>query len=158
MIYTHRLAVAEDYEKLCAFPQNKVEQFYMYPRWSYPVSAAEMREVAAGRMAPTVLLRGGEAAAYGNLYYAAGEEGVWIGNVIVSPLHRGQGAGTALIRTLMEKARSELGAGEVQLMCHSTNTAALLLYRKLGFKPYEWAEKTGPYGDPVLLLKLKQSL
>lgn len=141
MAYTHRPVEEEDFESIRRFPQNAKELFFMYPRWAYPVSAGEMWEVARSRLLPTVLLDEEQTAAYCNLYPAEGEEGLWIGNVIVSPVHRGRGAGSALLRIMMEKAKHELGADRLSLMCHSINTAALLLYHKLGFTPFDWAEK-----------------
>ncbi|WP_426446894.1 GNAT family N-acetyltransferase [Paenibacillus sp. S-38] len=158
MVFTHRPVEAEDFEKIRLFPQSKREQFFMYPRWSYPVSAEEMREVARGRLLPTVLVDGEQVAAYCNLYHAEGEEGLWLGNVIVSPAHRGRGAASTLLGCMMEQAKRELGAERLSLMCHSVNTAALLLYHKLGFKPYDWSAKTGPDGEKLLLLKLTRSL
>lgn len=46
---------------------------------------------------------------------------------------------------------------EVHLSCFSGNTAGLLLYRKLGFKPYGIEQRTDYKNEPVALVNFKLS-
>ena len=135
-MYGSRDAKREDFERIAAFPGDRREAFFMYPKGSYPFSAEMLYEVASKRLIPTVVLRDGEIVAYANAYDLAEGESCWIGNVIVSPKHRGQGAGKFLVETMIRRARDELGVREVRLVCHNVNTGALLLYHKLGFRPF----------------------
>jgi len=59
------------------------------------------------------------------------------------PKFRGTGAGKFLIGVIQMRAKKELKAKELHLICHNTNTKALLLYRKLGFQPYGLKEMNG---------------
>ena len=61
----------------------------------------------------------------------------------VHPNYRGKGLGTAVVVTGMEYLR-EQGVDGIELEVDSTNTPAVELYRKLGFKPVHhtvWYEK-----------------
>jgi ribosomal protein S18 acetylase RimI-like enzyme len=40
------------------------------------------------------------------------------------------------MEAMIRRAKEELKADEVCLACHNTNTAAMLLYHKLGFVPF----------------------
>ena len=135
-MYTFRNANREDFGQIAAFPQDRREAFFMWPRGSYPFSAEALYESAVKRLLPTVVLRDGEIAGYANLYDLEEGQSCWIGNVIVSPKHRGQGAGKFLVETMIRRARDELGVREVRLVCHNVNTGALLFYHKLGFEPF----------------------
>jgi ribosomal protein S18 acetylase RimI-like enzyme len=57
--------------------------------------------------------------------------------VIIDPEHRGKGAGRYLIDVMTERAKEELKVTELRLVCHNTNTRALVLYYKVGFKPFD---------------------
>lgn len=58
---------------------------------------------------------------------------VEISDVMVHPNYRRQGIASALMRALIECARTHKYR-TVQLTCETTNTPALTLYRKLGFE------------------------
>jgi GNAT superfamily N-acetyltransferase len=49
----------------------------------------------------------------------------------------GRGAGKFLIGEMIRRARDQLKAEEVCLVCHNVNTNALPLYHTLGFKPFD---------------------
>ncbi|MEY9092786.1 GNAT family N-acetyltransferase [Paenibacillus sp. RC84] len=100
----------------------------------------------------------GGIAAYANLYDCVREKECWLGNVIVAPEYRGKGASSFLIRTMMDRAKRELGVPFLNLVCHNTNTPALLLYAKLGFCPFDVSEKTGPDGKRLAGIHMRASL
>ncbi len=61
----------------------------------------------------------------------------------IHPNYRGKGLGTAVVVTGMEYLRKQ-GVDSIELEVDSTNTPAVELYRKLGFKPVhhtDWYEK-----------------
>ena len=57
-------------------------------------------------------------------------------DLYVSPSHRGQGAGAALVGAARDAARAA-GATRLSLVTEPDNRAALGLYRRLGFRPVE---------------------
>jgi len=143
-MFQYRNAADADFPVIASFPQNEDEAFYMYPKATYPLTAEQLRAAAAGRSCPTVVTDADSVIAYGNLYEVNDGEDCWIGNVIVRPSSRGSGAAGYLIQTLINRAAEEHGVKTVRLICHNTNTRALLFYAGLGFAPYEVRLQEGP--------------
>ena len=56
--------------------------------------------------------------------------------VYVSPTQRGKGAGRALIERLLEDARRDPSLEQILLAVASSQTAAIQLYRSLGFETF----------------------
>ncbi|TCZ80879.1 GNAT family N-acetyltransferase [Paenibacillus albiflavus] len=157
-MYTYRNVIEEDFVLISAFPENKMEQFYMFPSGTFPLDPVHLFEVSQTRALPTVIESDGSLAAYCNLYdLSAGDHG-WLGNVIVNPAYRGKGAGRYLIEVMIEKARNELKLKELHLVCHNSNTKALLLYNKLGFCPYGMKIMNGHDGHEIVGIKMKLPL
>jgi len=154
-MYEFRDAKREDFGQIAAFPQDRREAFFMWPRGSYPFTAEALYEAAMRRLLPTVALREGEIAGYANLYDLEERESCWIGNVIVSPKHRDQGAGKFLVETMIRRARDELGVREVRLVVHNVNTGALLLYHKLGFEPFGLTPATDDENREIARILMK---
>ncbi len=71
------------------------------------------------------------------------------------PLSRGIGAGSYLIRTMIEIAKQELQVEHLRLVCHNINTDALLLYAKLGFLPNGLKSMNGPDGKEIVGIKMQ---
>jgi ribosomal protein S18 acetylase RimI-like enzyme len=59
---------------------------------------------------------------------------VW--GVYVAPEVRGRGVGAQLVSHALSYAASALGTGQVNLGVNTRNTAAVALYKKLGFIQY----------------------
>jgi ribosomal protein S18 acetylase RimI-like enzyme len=78
---------------------------------------------------------------------------VWeIGDLIVNDKWRGQGIGTALIKTLL-KIAGQQGYRDVEIGVALSNPRALKLYRKLGFKPRRTVHlNLGQGEEPVVYL------
>ncbi|GIP39102.1 N-acetyltransferase [Paenibacillus sp. J31TS4] len=148
MAFAHRTAAHEDFPIIAAFPQSPEELFYMFPKGQYPLAPEQLEEAALRRLEPTVILRDGQIAGYGNLYTDEDRQEYWLGNVIVAPGVRNSGAGTYLIQTMKEKARS-YQAKQLNLVCHNTNTKALLFYFKQGFLPYGLKQMEDYKGDRI---------
>lgn len=73
----------------------------------------------------------GEVVAY--IVYWQIRDDVQINNVAVHPDHRGLGLGEAMMRYAIARVRAA-GAGFVTLEVRQSNTAAVTLYKKLGFE------------------------
>lgn len=73
----------------------------------------------------------GQVVAY--IVYWQIRDDVQINNVAVRPDHRGLGLGEAMMRYAIAKVRAA-GAGFVTLEVRQSNTAAVTLYKKLGFE------------------------
>jgi len=157
-MYTYRNVSREDFNLLSSFPQNKVESFYMFPRGTFPLDPMHLYEVSQTRVLPTVIESDGSLVGYSNLYDLVEGDHCWLGNVIVNPAYRGKGAGRYLIEVMIERARNELKLKELHLVCHNTNTKALLLYSKLGFNPYSTKIVNDYDQNDIVGIKMKMSL
>lgn len=60
-----------------------------------------------------------------------------LGRIIVSPLARGRGLGRLLMQAMSAQAMREDGIERLTLRVYRDNTAALALYRDLGFQQVE---------------------
>ena len=134
-MYQYRDVTLEDFAKIAMFPSNPDELYYMFPQGIYPLSADQLREAAASRFCQTVITRDDEVIGYSNLYDVTNGETCYIGNVIINPHSRGTGAGSFLIQAMIQRAVEQYRVTRIHLICHNTNSAALLLYYKMGFKP-----------------------
>jgi ribosomal protein S18 acetylase RimI-like enzyme len=132
-----RDAKHEDYEVIATFPQNEMELFHVFPSGEFPLLPSQLEKAASVRLHPTVILSKDEIIGYSNLYDLVDGLHCWLGNVIISPHYRGKGIGKYLIDQMKVRAKEELRVEELRLVCHNTNTAALLFYKKQGFKPYD---------------------
>ncbi|WP_219836775.1 GNAT family N-acetyltransferase [Paenibacillus sp. R14(2021)] len=137
-MFTHRSLMGEDLRWIASFPQSADELFYVSPRFHYPLTPDQIMKLLEYRRLPTVVIDAatGHTAGYANLYDCQ-ETSCWLGNVIVSPRYRGQGAAEVLLKTMMHKAKSELHMQKLLLSCHQTNARGLAFYHKHGFKPYD---------------------
>lgn len=156
-MYSHRFATSEDFKTIAAFPQDENELFHMFPSATFPLTAEQLETRAKERLFPTAILDGEEVAAYANLFNREGDA-IWLGNVVVSPRYRGDGAGRHLIETMEKLAREQAGAARLRLTCHHTNPRAMLFYTKLGYRPYEIGRTTRANGDIVALVQMEKSL
>lgn len=136
-MFQSREAHHEDFAIIAAMPQNQEELFYMYPKGVYPVLAEQLEEAASMRFSPTIVTFEGAVAGYCNLYDVTREQECWLGNVVVHPSYRRHGVGTFLLNTMKQIAIHQYQAKRLHLICHNTNTKALLFYYKQGFKPFD---------------------
>ena len=80
-----------------------------------------------------------------------------ISDLVVSARFRGQGVGTAIIQFLTDAAR-DLNASIVEIGVALSNTRALKLYRRLGFRDYRTIQvDLGQGPEPVLYLEKELS-
>ncbi len=150
-----RAATAEDFSAIVRLVPNRDELFLVYPRGSYPFSVKQLRELVAGRKALTVAVQDGKVVGFANLYGVEARRCAYVGNVIVKSSLRGAGIGRQLVRHMVELAFRRYRLTEVRISVFNTNTAALLLYSDLGFKPYAAEARQNHDGKRVALLHLR---
>lgn len=139
-MYIHRSLEDKDLKAISAFPKTEEELKYISPRFSYPLTPNQIVDLLKDRIEPTVILEQetDKVIAYANIYGVDLENSIcWLGNVIVSPKYRGQGASKYLLNIMLEKAKHNLGVKTIRLACHNTNSRGLAFYSKNGFKPYD---------------------
>jgi len=129
----------------------------MFPKASYPLTPEQIEASLKDRLEPTVVLHGGEIAAYANLYGHDGDS-CWLGNVIVAESHRGKGAARYLVETMEGLAKNRLGVRRLQLVCHNTNTRGILFYRKMGYRPFDISPRRKPSGEYIAGIHMEKLL
>lgn len=119
-----RDAVSSDIESI-----ERLEQLCFPDPWSYESIRSEIEdnEMAAYR----VVIADGRFAGYCG-YWTIADEGN-ITNVAIDPEFRGKGLGTMLVKDMMENGENINLAG-FTLEVRVSNTPAIRLYEKLGFK------------------------
>ncbi len=99
--------------------------------YKFPWSHGVFRDCLLASYLCVVLERGDEIAGYAILSIAAGEAHIL--NLCVDPTFRALGYGTRLLNEILERARSA-EVREVFLEVRPSNSGALSLYRKQGFR------------------------
>lgn len=139
---TYRSVEIPDLENICQLPQNKAELFFMFPKAEYPLSVEQLQTIIENRSDPTVILLDSEIVGFANFYEVKEKEYCTIGNVIVSSEFRNRGIGQFLIQTMENIGIEKYNVSEFRLSCFNTNTNGILLYSKLGYKPYDIEKRT----------------
>jgi ribosomal protein S18 acetylase RimI-like enzyme len=154
---TYRHVDEKDIQVICRFPQNEDELFFLFPKAIFPLAPSQLQDAIAQRSNSTVVELGGKVVAFANFYRWEAGGCCSIGNVIVSPEARGRGVGHYLIEQMIGLAFSNHQATEVTISCFSQNVAGLLLYPKLGFRPYAIEERQDKKGNRVALIHMRFS-
>lgn len=158
-MYISRLLSKEDLIEICSFPQSTAELFFVSPRFKYPLTPDQVLELLTNRFEPTVIIEEitGQIVAYANLYDSK-DNTCWLGNVIVSPDHRGKGAADSLINTIIFKAKENYGIKKLLLSCHNTNSRGLAFYFKHRFKPYDMKVIRLEDSSKVITIQMEREL
>lgn len=99
--------------------------------WSDNTFRGEIQNTSIS--SPLVVVRRPAEEVVAYIVYWQIRDDVQINNVAVHPDHRGFGLGEAMMRYAIAKVRSA-GAGFISLEVRQSNTAAVTLYKKLGFE------------------------
>lgn len=142
-----------DIPAICLLPESPEELFYCFPNASFPLSADNLRKSIADRADSTVIELRGQVVAFAN-FYRWGLERCSIGNVVVASAVRGEGVARYLINYMLKVAFEKHRAQEVTVSCFNPNTAGLLLYKTLGFRPFALEARVGHKGNPVVLIHM----
>lgn len=153
---TFRSLTSNDIKTICKLPQNEQELFFMCPIADFPLTAEQLGDIIEKRLDSTVVLLDNEIIGFANFYEVKEKQYCAIGNVIVGSRFRNQGVGTFLITIMENIGRNKYNVSEVHLSCFTTNTNGLLLYTKLGYKPYEIEKRMNKNNEISALIKLKK--
>lgn len=143
-----------DLQTVCSFPQNKEELYYFFQKATYPLTPAQLQIAIDQRSDSTVVEQDGEVVGFAN-FYRWKDGKCCIGNVVVSPLVRGRGVAAYLIKTMIHLASIRHAAMFIEISCFNSNAAGILLYKKLGFEPFDIEERQGPNGKRVALIHMR---
>lgn len=129
------------------------------PEFRFPFTEATFREDTKLASLPTwALVRDdGALAAFGQCYLRVGR--CHFGRLAVSPMLRGHGYGTTLIRELARWGTAAFGVSSMSLFVIASNPRAIALYRRLGFSETPYPEPA-PATDSFIYMvatKLAQS-
>jgi ribosomal protein S18 acetylase RimI-like enzyme len=146
---------SSDLAIVCGFPQSAQELFFMFPKAVFPLTVEQLAAAISQRFDSMVLLAGTEVVGFANYYQCIPGESCSIGNVIVSPAVRGKGAGRYLVETMTAVAFERHQVKKVEISCFNENVTGLLLYTRLGFKPYAVEERLDYSGKRVALIHMQ---
>ncbi|OZB98797.1 GNAT family N-acetyltransferase [Paenibacillus sp. XY044] len=158
-MYTHRALSKMDLTDICGFPQTEQELLYVGPSFIFPLTPEQISHSLMNRFEPTVVIEeeSGQIVAYANLYNHNGHV-CWLGNVIVSPSHRGREAGEFLLHAMMHKAKENYGVRELFLSCHHANSRGLAFYHKHFFRPFDLKISKLADGRKIITVQMKRNL
>jgi ribosomal protein S18 acetylase RimI-like enzyme len=127
-------------ELMTWFPDETALSTWGGPEFRFPFTESTFREDAKLKSLPTWALvqDRGQFAAFGQCYLRVGR--CHFGRLAVSPMLRGHGYGTKLIRELARWGTAEFGVDSLSLFVVSTNPRAIALYRRLGFSEMPYPE------------------
>lgn len=153
-IMRHREVREEDIPLICGFPATPEELFHCFPRARFPLTEAALRESVAARSDSTVVEHSGLVVGFANFY--RWKEGVCaIGNVMTASHARGLGVAGFLLRHMMHLGFEKHQAHTITVSCFHSNVAGLLLYPKLGFRPFDLEERKNHTGERVALIHMR---
>lgn len=151
----HRPATELDLRVVCDFAQDAQELFFFFPKAQFPLTPLQLSQAVAERADATVVELDGQVAAFANFYRWEMAGRCSIGNVVVAPAARGQGAARYLMKQMINLALTKYRAREVTVSCFNQNVAGLLLYPRLGFEPFAVEARVGPQGNRVALIHMR---
>lgn len=154
-MFLHRPLEEKDIPTVCALPQNADELFYMFPRATWPLTPAQLKDALEERSDSTVIELNGEVVGYANFSQAHFRGRCSLGNVIIAPEARGKGVGGYLIGCMSDIAFGKHEAKELTASCYNHNVPGLLFYPQWGFKPFAIEEKRDKHGSRVALIHLR---
>lgn len=148
----------EDFEHISKFPQNDMELFFMFPKADFPLTVTQLENAVNNRYDSTVVLKDKIVVGFANFYEVTINEHCSIGNVIINPDFRGIGIGSYLIKTMESIAVTKYNVKEIHISCFNKNVDGLLLYSKLGYKPYDIEKWTYKQSSPEALIKMRKTI
>jgi ribosomal protein S18 acetylase RimI-like enzyme len=154
----YRKVIDSDIETICKFPQDENELFFMFPKSVFPLNYEQLKSAIDVRSDSIVIVSHITIVGFANFYETIKDQYCSIGNVIVNPLFRSMGAGAYLIKTMEDIAINKYKVKELHISCFNQNITGLLLYSKLGYKPYEIEKRFDKKSKPVALIKMKKEL
>lgn len=151
----YRRAIADDYDAISRLITTPQELFRVYPAGHFPFSREQVNQLALVRMELSVATVASKVVAFGNLYGYEPNRHIFIGNLIIDRVYRGNGIGQGMMRYLLKQVFYKYRLMEARISVFSDNIPALLLYTKLGFEPYRVEPRKNFEKQRVALLHMK---
>jgi GNAT superfamily N-acetyltransferase len=144
-----------DLERIIGFFAEEKDLRYSFPEAPYPLTVEALKKSIDSRSDSSVVVRNDTPGAFANIFNIVPGEECTIGNVIVDTRHRNKGAGRFLVNAMVGIATERHKAGRIIIPCWSENTPGLMLYTRLGFRPYDLVVKqfSSVGSVPVLMLE-----
>ncbi|MES9991801.1 MAG: GNAT family N-acetyltransferase [Candidatus Thiodiazotropha sp.] len=142
------------YDDIIALIKSPDELFLIYPAGNWPFDRSQLQSLALQRSDLTVVLDARHVIGFANIYRNNSGDKFFIGNVVISEACRGKGLGRRLVQHMCDLIFDHY-ASTVHISVFNFNTKALLLYTKLGFRPYEIELHTMPNGDNAALIHMR---
>ncbi len=157
-MYTIRPVTDNDLATVCGFIAGERETYYAFPDAAYPLTVAALRKFVESRSDPTVLMEDGAPIGFADLFNIKRNVQCYIGNVMIDKKHRGKGAGRRLIQEMIDIASSRHNVTRIVIPCWSENTTAVLLYTRLGFRPFDIYIKNHNDSEAVPVILFEKNL
>lgn len=153
-----RQAEATDLQELVSFVQNRDELLFCYPCGQWPLTVGQLAASMAERRDNSVLLLNNRLAGFANLRQWHYGDYCELSNLMIAPWARGQGAAQQMIGYMQQLAQQHYQARHLHVACFNHNSAALLLFSKLGYQLHALTEHLNPPGERVALIQLSKAL
>jgi len=151
--------VQESYlERIIGFFGEEKDLRYSFPEADWPLTVDILKRSIDTRSDSSVVVRNNAPVAFANIFNIVPGKECTIGNVIVDKKHRKKGAGRFLVNAMVGMAIERHKAGRIIVPCWSENTAGLMLYTRLGFRPYDLVVKQFSTAGSVPVLMLEKCI
>ncbi|MES9942653.1 MAG: GNAT family N-acetyltransferase [Candidatus Thiodiazotropha sp. 6PLUC2] len=144
----------EHYRAILSLFQSADELFLIYPSATWPFDLTQLEKLAQQRTDLTVVVDDDQVIGFANLYRNLSADKIFVGNVVISQSYRGKGVGRQLVCHMCDLVFDNY-ASEVHITVFNPNTPALVLYRSLGFKPYDMEVRHTPNGQPIMAIHMQ---
>lgn len=122
------------------------------------INGQSLQRAIAARESSTVVLCNNIIIGFANFYQTEINQSCSIGNVVINSRYRRKGAAKYLIGVMEHIAIEKYNATEIHISCFNQNVAGLLLYSKLGYKPYEIEKRLDTESRPIALIKMNKHI
>lgn len=128
--------------------------YLVYPNGRYPLDLDQLEHLNTVRHDLSVLIVNDQVAGFANIYDLKEGQSAFIGNVIVDETHRDKGYGLALIKHMKTLIEVKYNAVP-HLSVFGGNSKAIMLYKSLGFEPYDVEARINYAGQQVALFHMR---
>ena len=142
------------FKQICNLITSPEEMYVMCPGGKFPLDLEQMDHVNTLRRDLSIVKVNNQIVGFANLYNIKSNESAFIGNLIIDKSQRGNGYGMALVKHMIEIIKVKYNAVP-HLSVLGNNTKAILLYKAIGFLPYDVEERIDYKGHKVALFHMR---
>ena len=126
----------EDLSYICKLPVNAKEVFFISSKLSFPLGITQFQEYTQNNIHKTTFSINDIPVGYADFYKYENDDKLYLGNILLSYQYRGAGYGRFIMNTMLEKLKQE--SQKTAYLCVSNeNVKQILLYKDMGFTPYD---------------------